>query len=275
MWWGLDVRIKSGSVASPDPDLTMTLIRLLTGSKFNTWSSSYLWELIKQNIRIIITKTGLNVSKQNQQIQLSLWPVTYISTSLFLLRIFMVLLSRPKNLKPYLETGIHTCYVSMFNCFFLYSKCRISSSTQSQKASSHLIAPLTRATSSGEDAIKPVCSCTSASAPKPSTSCPSTWSCPCSVDSFTWTVWQRHRARRKSSSFSYTTWAGLNTVKGDKCWLKKIMLRFQSQINKWQQKWSRPVCAIRYSCHVECICWHVKQTVCVWPMKGLSEQRAM
>lgn len=32
---------------SPDEDLTMTLIRLLTGSKFNTWSSSYLEDVQK------------------------------------------------------------------------------------------------------------------------------------------------------------------------------------------------------------------------------------
>lgn len=153
--------------------------------------------------------------------------LTYFSMSFFLLRIFMVLLSSPRNVKPYLQLEINhhrssllviiKLYqpISQFNLYpLLKHVCSIKTrlmSVQFIKASqpiSHLIAPFTRATSSGEEAIKPLCSCSEWDTP-PSTSKLSTWSTipssllwPCFVDSFTWTVWQRHRARRNNSSFS-------------------------------------------------------------------------
>lgn len=39
------------TLSSPDIDLTITLIRLLTGSKFNTWSNSYLKDVRRGNKR--------------------------------------------------------------------------------------------------------------------------------------------------------------------------------------------------------------------------------
>lgn len=154
---------------------------------------------------------------------------TYFSTSLFLLRIFMVLLSRPRNVKPYLQekTSYHkevldvitSCKTICLDVVYTMWDCQKTaediniqrtclSSQLTDRAFPYFMAPMTRAISSGEEAMKPLCSCgewsTSPSTPKPSTwsVSPSICSWPSSVDSFTWTVWQRHRARRNSSSLS-------------------------------------------------------------------------
>lgn len=72
---------------------------------------------------------------------------------------------------------------------------------QEWRTLAYCMAPLTKATSSGEEAIYPVCSACWECPP----SSPSIWSM-LSISiwpaSFTCTVWHRHRARRKSSSFS-------------------------------------------------------------------------
>lgn len=71
---------------------------------------------------------------------------------------------------------------------------------QGSRAVAYCMAPLTKATSSGEDAMYPVCSaCWECPPSSPSIWSPSISSGPAS---FTCTVWHRHRARRKSSSFS-------------------------------------------------------------------------
>lgn len=102
------------TLSSPDIDLTITLIRLLTGSKFNTWSNSYLKDVRRGNKRCNLN-TNNNWDFKKKKRHSKKW-LTYISTSFVLLRIFMVLLSRPRNVKPYLRSRqIKTQMAFMFS----------------------------------------------------------------------------------------------------------------------------------------------------------------
>lgn len=72
---------------SPDEDLTITLIRLLTGSKFSTWSSSYLEDAMTDRTVTAMSQDKLTRKSENQRLSIQKFnmngnfPCTQISIS--------------------------------------------------------------------------------------------------------------------------------------------------------------------------------------------------